>query len=36
MKKSMLLGGLIVGLGLLTLSVAQSRTTAGTAPKVKV
>jgi len=36
MKKSMLLGGLIVGLGLLTLRVAQSRTTTETAPKVKV
>jgi hypothetical protein len=36
MKKSVLLGGLIVGAGLLTLSVAQSQTTTGTAPKVNV
>ena len=36
MKKSMLFGGLIAGVGLLTLSVAQSQTTTGTAPQVKV
>jgi hypothetical protein len=36
MKKSMLLGGLIVGLGLLTLSVAQSHTTTGTAGELDV
>jgi hypothetical protein len=36
MKKSILLCGLIVGVGLLTLRVAQSQTTTGTAPKVKV
>jgi hypothetical protein len=36
MKKSILLGGLIVGVGLFTLGVAQSQTTTGTAPKVKV
>jgi hypothetical protein len=36
LKKSMLLGALIIGAGLLALSVAQSQTTPGTAPKVKV
>lgn len=36
MKKSVLLTGLLVGAGLLTLSLAQSQTTTGTAPKVKI
>ncbi len=36
MKKSILLGTLIVGAGLLALGVAQSQTTTGTAPKVNV
>jgi len=36
MKKPFLLAGLLVGAGLLTLSLAQSQTTTGTAPKVKV
>jgi hypothetical protein len=36
MKNSILLGGMIVGAGLLTLCLAQSQTTKGTAPKVKV
>jgi hypothetical protein len=36
MKKSVLLGTLIIGAGLLALGVAQSQTTPGTAPKVKV
>jgi len=36
MKKSMFLGTLIVGSGLLLLGVAQSQTTTGTAPKIKV
>ncbi len=36
MKKSMFLGTLIIGSGLLLLGVAQSQTTTGTAPKVNV
>jgi len=36
MRKSVLLGALILGGGLLALGVAQSQTTPGTAPKVKV
>jgi hypothetical protein len=36
MKKSEFLGALIVGAGLLALGVAQSQTTTGTAPKVKI
>ena len=36
MKKSILLGTLIVGAGLFALGVAQSQTTTGTAPKVNV
>jgi hypothetical protein len=36
MKKPFLLAGLLVGAGLLTLGLAQSQTTTGTAPKVKI
>jgi hypothetical protein len=36
MKRSVFLGTLIVGAGLLALGVAQSQTTTGTAPKVNV
>jgi hypothetical protein len=36
MKKSIFLGTLIVGVGLLALGVAQSQTTTGNAPKVNV
>ena len=36
MKKSLLVVGLLVGAGLLTLGLAQSQTTTGTAPKVKI
>jgi hypothetical protein len=36
MKKSIFLGTLIIGAGLLELGVAQSQTTTGTAPKVNV
>jgi hypothetical protein len=36
MKKSLLLGGLIVGVGFLMLTVAQSQTATGNSPKVKV
>ena len=36
MKKPIFLGTLIVGVGLLALGVAQSQTTTGTAPKIKV
>jgi hypothetical protein len=36
MKNSVLLGGLLIGAGLVTLAVAQTQAPASTAPKVKV